>query len=64
MRLLIATAICLSALPPCAFAQNDQKPTPAPATVTLQSTEQQHPDWFVEKGTYKPCPWNMCPSPR
>jgi hypothetical protein len=38
--------------------------TPAPAqSPTLQSTEQQHPDWFRETNRYKPCPWNMCPSP-
>ena len=40
------------------------KETPSPAqSPTLQSTEQQHPDWFRETNHYKPCPWNMCPSP-
>ena len=40
------------------------KETPSPAqSPTLQSTEQQHPDWFRELNHYKPCPWNMCPSP-
>jgi hypothetical protein len=41
-----------------------QVDTPAPAqSPTLQSTEQQHPEWFRETNGYKPCPWNMCPSP-
>jgi hypothetical protein len=41
-----------------------QQAETAPArTPTLQSTEQQHPEWFRETNTYKPCPWNMCPSP-
>ena len=36
---------------------------PAPAqTPSLQSMEQQHPEWFTETNKYKPCPWNMCPS--
>ena len=38
-----------------------------PATehpITLQSTEKQHPEWFRETNTYRPCPWNMCPSPQ
>lgn len=36
----------------------------APAqTPTLQSIERQHPEWFKETNGYKPCPWNMCPSP-
>jgi hypothetical protein len=63
MRMLIAAAISLSTLTPYAFAQ-DKTPTPASSNVTLQTTEQQHPDWFTEKGTYRPCPSNMCPSPR
>jgi hypothetical protein len=38
--------------------------TPGPGqTPTLESTEQQHPEWFSETNTYKPCPWNICPSP-
>jgi hypothetical protein len=41
-----------------------QQETPSPAqSPTLQSTEQQHPEWFTEKNAYKPCPWNTCPSP-
>jgi hypothetical protein len=32
-------------------------------TPTLQSTEQQHPEWFEETNTYRACPWNMCPTP-
>jgi hypothetical protein len=42
--------------------QRVDAPTPA-QTPTLQSTEQQHPEWFRETNKYKPCPWNMCPSP-
>jgi hypothetical protein len=43
---------------------SQQLEAPAPAqTPSLQSTEQQHPEWFRERNTYKPCPWNMCPSP-
>jgi hypothetical protein len=34
-----------------------------PQTPTLQSTEQQHPEWFKETNRYKPCRWDMCPSP-
>ena len=41
-----------------------QLETPAPPqTPTLQTTEQQHPEWFRETNAYKPCPWNMCTSP-
>jgi hypothetical protein len=41
-----------------------QVETPAPATSPAQeSTEQQHPRWYRETNKYKPCPWNMCPSP-
>lgn len=41
-----------------------QGDVPAPAqTPTLQSVEQQHPEWFKETNKYKPCPWNMCSSP-
>jgi hypothetical protein len=41
-----------------------QQETPAPAqSPTLQSVEQQHPEWFRETNRYKPCPWNMCPPP-
>jgi len=32
-------------------------------TPSLQSMEQQHPEWFTETNKYKPCQWNMCPSP-
>jgi hypothetical protein len=32
-------------------------------TPALQGVEQQHPEWFEETNAYKPCPWNMCPSP-
>jgi hypothetical protein len=43
---------------------SQQLDTPGPAqTPTLQSTEQQHPEWFKETNTYQACPWNMCPSP-
>jgi hypothetical protein len=43
---------------------SQQVETPgAPQTPTLESTEQQHPEWFRESNTYKACPWNMCPSP-
>jgi hypothetical protein len=41
--------------------QSDSSP-PAQAP-TLKSTEQQHPEWFEETNGYRPCPWNMCPSP-
>jgi hypothetical protein len=42
-----------------------QVETPAPAySPTLESTEQQHPEWFRETNKYKPCPWNMCPPPQ
>jgi hypothetical protein len=41
-----------------------QEDEPAPGqTPDLQSIEQQHPEWFRETNKYKPCPWNMCPSP-
>ena len=42
--------------------QQDDEPAPA-QTPTLQSVEQQHPEWFKETNRYKPCPWNMCPAP-
>ena len=63
MRLLIAAAISMSMLIPGAFAQDDSR-APTPSNVTLQSMEQKHPEWFKETGTYRPCPWNMCPAPR
>ena len=41
-----------------------QEDEPAPGqTPDLQSIEHQHPEWFRETNKYKPCPWNMCPSP-
>jgi hypothetical protein len=42
--------------------QQDDTPAPARST-TLESAERQHPAWFRETNKYKPCPWNMCPSP-
>ena len=44
--------------------EGQQLETPAPTqSLTPESTEQQHPEWFRETNRYKPCPWNMCPSP-
>jgi hypothetical protein len=43
---------------------NDQGETPAPPqSPSLESTEENHPNWFNEPNTYKPCPENQCPSP-
>jgi hypothetical protein len=78
MRLLIPATISMFILIPGVFAQESNFPSPssstplytpassapAPSNVTLQDTEQQHPEWFRETGTYRPCPWNMCPAPR
>jgi hypothetical protein len=44
------------------FAQKGGAPSPT-RTPTAKSVEQQHPEWFEETNAYKPCPWNMCPSP-
>ena len=43
---------------------DQQLETPAPQrSITQQDVERQHPEWFRELNTYKPCPWNMCPTP-
>jgi hypothetical protein len=45
-----------------AFAQRSDGPSQT-RSPTAKSVEQQHPEWFEETNAYKPCPWNMCPSP-
>jgi hypothetical protein len=46
------------------LAEGQQRETPAPLqSSTLQSVEQQHPEWFRETNPYKACPWDMCPPP-
>jgi hypothetical protein len=64
MRLVITTAIFASTLISSGFAQTPAPTAPVTTVVTLEETERLHPNWFQEKGTYKPCPSNMCPSPR
>jgi hypothetical protein len=44
---------------------DQQLDTPASDhSVTQQDVEHQHPEWFKEPNAYRPCPWNMCPSPQ
>jgi hypothetical protein len=43
---------------------NQQLETPGPKpSIAQQDVEHQHPEWYKESNTYRPCPWNMCPSP-
>jgi hypothetical protein len=66
MRFLIIAAVSVSALAlvPGAFAQTAQQsssppvPKPPPAT-TQEGTAAQHPEWFTEPNTYKPCPCSV-----
>lgn len=55
MRLLEAVAICalVTLSVPSARAETNQH-SPA-SDLTLESVEQQHPDWFKEQNQYKPC---------
>jgi hypothetical protein len=44
--------------------ENDQIETPTPAqSPVLEKTEQEHPNWYREPNSYRPCPNNRCPSP-
>jgi hypothetical protein len=45
------------------LARQAGEPMP-PQTPSLQTVEQQHPEWFRETNKYRPCPWNMCPPPQ
>ena len=43
--------------------QLDETAAPPRGLPDLESVEQRHPKWFRETNPYKPCPWDMCPSP-
>jgi hypothetical protein len=44
--------------------ENDQIETPTPAqSPVLEKTEREHPNWYREPNSYRPCPNNRCPSP-
>jgi hypothetical protein len=44
--------------------ENGNAETPAPApSQSLESPEQEHPSWYREPNSYKPCPNDQCPSP-
>jgi hypothetical protein len=44
---------------------NQQLETPGPKpSIAQQDVEHQHPEWYKESNTYRPCPWNMCPAPQ
>jgi hypothetical protein len=43
--------------------QLDETAAPPRSSPDLESVEQRHPKWFKETNPYKPCPWDMCPSP-
>ncbi len=61
MRLLMIAAIAIPVLTlvPSAFAQTDQQSAPSHAQITNDTVEKQHPDWFTEPDSYKPCPANV-----
>ena len=54
MRTLFTVAVSLLAL----TSANSQPATTTPPerSTTLGSVQTEHPDWFTERGTYKPCP--------
>jgi hypothetical protein len=73
MRSLIVTVALVSALAFAsgAFAQTTRQPTqPSPLATsasTLDEVSREHPGWFMEPNTYKPCPSsvvfsNGCPA--
>ena len=55
MGKLSLSALFLAAGLVTASAQ-EGSPTSAPPAADLNATEQQHPDWFRETYTYRPCP--------
>ena len=62
MRSLIVAVALVSALAFAsgAFAQTTEQPTqpstPAPAEGQLSQLTREHPGWFTEPNSYKPCP--------
>jgi hypothetical protein len=60
VRSLVITAVSISLLTlvPSAFAQSAQR-SPSSEDLTQDGFEHQHPDWFNEPNTYKPCPANV-----
>ena len=59
MRILIVAVTSVSALAFAsgAFAQTAQQTPPPTTTGTgTDATRQEHPGWFTEPNTYKPCP--------
>ena len=54
MRTLFTVAVSLLAL----TSANSQPATTTPPerSTTLGSVQTEHPDWFTERSTYKPCP--------
>jgi hypothetical protein len=64
MRSLIVAVALVSALAIAsdAFAQTTQQPTEPPAPASPQGSSpldevtREHPGWFIEPNTYKPCP--------
>jgi len=59
MRFLIVAVTSVSALAFAsgAFGETAQKSPPPPTTGTgTDATRQEHPVWFTEPNTYKPCP--------
>jgi hypothetical protein len=44
--------------------ENGNAETPAPApSQSLESPEQEHPNWYREDNSYRPCPNDQCPPP-
>ena len=41
---------------------NAEAPAPAQSQ-SLERTEQEHPNWYREDNSYKPCPNDQCPPP-
>jgi hypothetical protein len=59
--LIVAVAlVCALAFASGAFAQTTQEPTqpspPATSQSSLDEVTREHPGWFMEPNTYKPCP--------
>jgi hypothetical protein len=56
MRLLEAVTICALVTLSVPSAQAETNQHSSASDSTLESVEQQHPDWFKEQNRYKPCP--------
>jgi hypothetical protein len=59
MRLLLISAVAVLMLVPEAFAEEPQTPSTTIQQPTLEQVQRDHPGWFTEPNTYKPCPANV-----